>query len=215
MSVAIRAYREGNHARLVATGPFDLAHATMAARAVENLEAQLAGCGSVDVDLAQLERIDGAGAVLLARLLDRLDAGGRHARVIEGPNREAGRLIVPAIPAVPALRREIAYASAAASPSPPPGRADRPVCDSPPTSLSRSLSLAAASGATVDSRSVVALQLTRAVGYAVLHRFVSFFGTANFLGSSQSDHKRVARSAVLLRELPARPLVRPAGLPLF
>ena len=93
MSVAIRADREGNHARLVATGPFDLAHATMAARAVENAEALLAGCGSVDVDLAQLERIDGAGAVLLARLLDRLDAGGRHARVIEGPNREAARLI--------------------------------------------------------------------------------------------------------------------------
>jgi phospholipid/cholesterol/gamma-HCH transport system permease protein len=93
MSVAIRADREGNHARLVATGPFDLANATMAARAVENAEALLAGCGSVDVDLAQLERIDGAGAVLLARLLDRLDAGGRHARVIEGPNREAARLI--------------------------------------------------------------------------------------------------------------------------
>ena len=93
MSVAIRADREGDHARLVATGPFDLAHATMAARAVENAEALLAGCGSVDVDLAQLERIDGAGAVLLARLLDRLDAGGRHARVIDDPNREAARLI--------------------------------------------------------------------------------------------------------------------------
>jgi phospholipid/cholesterol/gamma-HCH transport system permease protein len=93
MSVAIRADREGNHARLVATGPFNLAHATMAAQAVENAEALLAGCGSVDVDLAQLERIDGAGAVLLARLLDRLDAGGRHARVIDGPNREAARLI--------------------------------------------------------------------------------------------------------------------------
>ena len=93
MSVAIRADREGNHARLVTTGPFDLAHATMAARAVQSAEALLAGCGSVDVDLAQLERIDGAGAVLLARLLDRLDAGGRHARVIEGPNREAARLI--------------------------------------------------------------------------------------------------------------------------
>jgi phospholipid/cholesterol/gamma-HCH transport system permease protein len=93
MSVAIRAHREGNHARLVPTGPFDLAHATMAAQAVENAEALLAGCGSVDVDLAQLERIDGAGSVLLARLLDRLDAGGRHARVIDGPNREAARLI--------------------------------------------------------------------------------------------------------------------------
>ena len=51
------------------------------------------GCGSVDVDLAQLDRIDGAGAVLLARLLDRLDADGRHASVIEGANGEAARLI--------------------------------------------------------------------------------------------------------------------------
>ena len=93
MSVAVRVDRERDHERLVVTGPFDLAHATMAARAVENAEALLAGCGSVDVDLAQLERLDGAGAVLLARLLDRLDAGGRHARVIEGPNHEAARLI--------------------------------------------------------------------------------------------------------------------------
>jgi len=93
MSVAIRADREGDHARLVPTGPFDLAHAIAAARAVENAEARLSGCVSVDVDLAQLDRIDGSGAVLLARLFDRLDAAGRHARVIEGPNREAARLI--------------------------------------------------------------------------------------------------------------------------
>ena len=51
------------------------------------------GCGSVDVDLAQLDRIDGAGAVLLARLLDRLDADGRYASVVEGLNGEAARLI--------------------------------------------------------------------------------------------------------------------------
>ena len=66
MNVAIRADREGDHARIVPTGPFDLAHATMAVRAVENAEAILVGCGSVDVDLAQLDRIDGAGAVLLS-----------------------------------------------------------------------------------------------------------------------------------------------------
>jgi phospholipid/cholesterol/gamma-HCH transport system permease protein len=77
----------------IPTGPFDLAHATTAARAVDDAAALLAGCGSVDVDLAQLDRIDGAGAVLLARLLDRLDADGRHATVIEGSNREAARLI--------------------------------------------------------------------------------------------------------------------------
>ena len=81
------------NARLVPTGPFNLTHATAAARAVENAEALLRGCVSVDVDLAQLDRIDGTGAVLLARLFDRLDADGRHARVLEGPNREAARLI--------------------------------------------------------------------------------------------------------------------------
>jgi len=45
-----------------------------AAQEIENAEARLSGCASVDVDLAQLDRIDGAGAVLLARLCDRLDA---------------------------------------------------------------------------------------------------------------------------------------------
>ena len=56
-------------------------------------EARLSGCRSVDVDLAQLDRIDGAGAVLLARLLDRLDADGRRAIIVEGHNLEAARLI--------------------------------------------------------------------------------------------------------------------------
>ena len=37
----------------------------------------------------QLDRIDGAGAVLLARFLDRLDAEGRHTCVIKGYNPEA------------------------------------------------------------------------------------------------------------------------------
>src|SRR3974390_1655588 len=93
MSVTIRADREGDHARLVLTGPFDLANAMAAARAVENAEERLRGCVSIDVDLAQLDRIDGAGAVLLARLFDQLDADGRHVRAIEGRNREAARLI--------------------------------------------------------------------------------------------------------------------------
>lgn len=93
MSVAVRADREGDRASLVPTGSFDLAHATEMAQAVESAEAQLSGCSSVDVDLGQLDRIDGAGAVLLARLLDRLVAEGRHARLVEGHNREAARLI--------------------------------------------------------------------------------------------------------------------------
>jgi phospholipid/cholesterol/gamma-HCH transport system permease protein len=93
MSVAIRTDREGEHARLVPTGSFDLAHAMAVAREVENAETLLSGCDWVDVDLAQLDGIDGAGAVLLARFLDRLDEDGRRARVIEGPNNEAARLI--------------------------------------------------------------------------------------------------------------------------
>ena len=92
MSVAVRADREGDHARLVPTGPFDLAHAMAAAREVGSAEMRLSGCVSVDIDLGQLDRLDGAGAVLLARLFDRLDANGGHARVIEG-NPEAAQLI--------------------------------------------------------------------------------------------------------------------------
>jgi len=92
MSVALRADREGGHAILVATGPFDLAHAREVTQAVRDAEASLNGCRSVDVELAQIDRIDGAGAVLLARLLDRLEADGRQASV-KGDNPEAARLI--------------------------------------------------------------------------------------------------------------------------
>ena len=86
MSVAVRADRKGDQVSLVPTGTFDLAHATAVGEGVESAEARLSGCRSVDVDLAQLDRIDGAGAVLLARLLDRLDAGGCRASIVEGQN---------------------------------------------------------------------------------------------------------------------------------
>jgi phospholipid/cholesterol/gamma-HCH transport system permease protein len=93
MSVSVRVGREGNHASLVPTGPFDLAHTTAVTQALEGAEASLHGCSSIDIDLAQISRIDGAGAVLLARLLDRLDADGGQARVVQGENPEAVRLI--------------------------------------------------------------------------------------------------------------------------
>ena len=93
MSVAVRADRKGDHATLVPTGTFDLAHATAVGRAVETAEAHLSGCRSVDVDLTQLDPVDGAGAVLLARLLDRLDAGGCRASIVDNRNVEAARLI--------------------------------------------------------------------------------------------------------------------------
>ena len=91
--VALRTDRQGDRASLTLSGPFDLAHAMEAASAVENAGAGLKGCVSVDIDLTQLDRIDGAGAVLLARFWDRLDAQGYQARIIEGPNQEAVRLI--------------------------------------------------------------------------------------------------------------------------
>ena len=112
MSVTVRVDREGDHASLAPTGPFDLAHATAVSRAVEATEARLSGCVLIDVDLAQLDRIDGAGAVLLARLLDRLDAEGRGGCVVKGDNLEAARLI--------ALYRE--------------RRVDRPAPQTPPMS---------------------------------------------------------------------------------
>jgi phospholipid/cholesterol/gamma-HCH transport system permease protein len=90
-AVDIRTNPEGD--RLVPAGPFDLPHAAAVARAVGKMPAGLEGCRSIDVDLAQLDRIDGAGAVLLARLLDRLDASGRRTRIVEETNPEAARLI--------------------------------------------------------------------------------------------------------------------------
>ena len=93
MSVAIRAEREGDRARLLPVGPFDLAHAPAVATAVAHVPPDLEGCRSIDVDLSHLDRIDGAGAVLLARFLDRLDADGDRTRVVEDRNPEAARLI--------------------------------------------------------------------------------------------------------------------------
>ena len=84
MSVAIQADREGDRARLVPAGPFDLAHAAAVARAVGEAEVRLKGCRTVDVDLAAVDRIDGAGAVLLARLIDRLEARGLRTRLDRG-----------------------------------------------------------------------------------------------------------------------------------
>jgi phospholipid/cholesterol/gamma-HCH transport system permease protein len=85
--------RQGDRASLTPSGSFDLAHAMAATQEVENAEARLEGCVSIDIDLTRLDRIDGAGAVLLARLCDRLDAEGHLAGVIEGPNSNAALLI--------------------------------------------------------------------------------------------------------------------------
>jgi phospholipid/cholesterol/gamma-HCH transport system permease protein len=79
------------------------------ARVVGEAETRLAGCRTVDVDLAGVDRIDGAGAVLLARCLDRLDASGLTTRVIEGRNPDAARLVA-------LYRRSRSVGGAAANP---------------------------------------------------------------------------------------------------
>jgi hypothetical protein len=51
MTVTVRTDRDGQHAHLVAEGPFDLAHATEVAHAVGDTQPSLVGCQSLDVDL--------------------------------------------------------------------------------------------------------------------------------------------------------------------
>ena len=89
----IRTDTDGDRARLVPEGPFDLDHAVFAARALDAVPTDLDGRHSVDIDLTHVARIDGAGAVLLARLIDRLDANGHRTRVLEHSNPEAAQLI--------------------------------------------------------------------------------------------------------------------------
>jgi phospholipid/cholesterol/gamma-HCH transport system permease protein len=93
IGVAIRTDREGVRARLVPAGSFDLAHALDVRQAAASVERRLAGCRTIDVDLTQLERLDGSGAVLLARLFDFLDTTGCHTTVAADGNPEAARLI--------------------------------------------------------------------------------------------------------------------------
>jgi phospholipid/cholesterol/gamma-HCH transport system permease protein len=113
MGAVIRADREGDRARLTPVGQFDLPRALAAARAIEHTEAALAGCRLVELDLAQLDDIDGAGAVQLARLLDRVEAAGPATRVLDEHNPRAARLIAlyrqrgPITPAVKSRQQTI------------------------------------------------------------------------------------------------------------
>jgi phospholipid/cholesterol/gamma-HCH transport system permease protein len=96
MSVVIRLNVDDEHARLIPTGSFDLTQAADIARAVAETERDLRdldGRRAVILDLSSLERIDGSGAVLLAGLIDRLEARGLGTRCIEAHNPHAGRLI--------------------------------------------------------------------------------------------------------------------------
>ena len=91
--VAVRTEADGERARLVPAGTFDLAHASAVVRAVEQAERNLISNGDVDLHLSALERIDGSGALVLARLIDRLEARGHRTRLIGDDNSNAVRLI--------------------------------------------------------------------------------------------------------------------------
>jgi phospholipid/cholesterol/gamma-HCH transport system permease protein len=93
MNIAVRTEREGDRARLGPVGAFDVAHAPAVAQAVAHVPPDLEGCRSIDLDLTHLDRIDGSGAVLLARFLDRLDVDGDRTRIVADRNPEAARLI--------------------------------------------------------------------------------------------------------------------------
>ncbi len=93
MEVTIRADRQGDHGYVVPSGAFDLLHATAVARSLDTVRSQFETCQSVDLDLAHIDHIDGTGAALLARLLDRLDASGCRTHVVEDHNPEAARLV--------------------------------------------------------------------------------------------------------------------------
>ena len=91
--VRVLTERKADRVRLTPVGQFDLAHATTAAQEIANAERALNGCRAIELDLSDVERIDGTGAVLLARLLDRLAAGGRTIHMVEERNRAASNLI--------------------------------------------------------------------------------------------------------------------------
>lgn len=91
--VEIHTGANGDRVRLVPAGAFVLSHGTAVAEVVDDVFTGLEAGRPIELDLARVERIDGAGAVLLARLIDRLDASGHRPRILEDSNPEAARLI--------------------------------------------------------------------------------------------------------------------------
>ena len=81
VNVDVRVERKLDHATIVLSGPFDLPHSTEVVHAVQKAEPHLDGCHSADISLGQVNRIDGTGAVLLARLLERLATNGCRTEV--------------------------------------------------------------------------------------------------------------------------------------
>lgn len=74
-------------------GRFELANAPAVVQELDRTESQVKGCQSLELNLAQTEEMDGTGAVLVARFLDRVDSTGCRTSILEGHNCEAARLI--------------------------------------------------------------------------------------------------------------------------
>jgi phospholipid/cholesterol/gamma-HCH transport system permease protein len=91
--VEIRTDASGDRIRLLPAGSFVLSHGAAVAQVVDGVITSVQAGRPIDVDLARVERIDGAGAVLLARLIDRLDASGHRPRILADSNPGAAQLI--------------------------------------------------------------------------------------------------------------------------
>lgn len=85
--------RTGEKGRLLLSGYFDLDNASAIERVLETSEHELERCTDVDLSLRGLQHIDGAGAVLLARMIERLEGRGQRVQVIEDEDPEAANLI--------------------------------------------------------------------------------------------------------------------------
>jgi phospholipid/cholesterol/gamma-HCH transport system permease protein len=93
MSAAVRADRKGDRACLTPSGQFDLAHVATISKEIARVEMSCGGCPAVELDVGEIEHIDGTGAILLARFLDRLERNGPKAHIVESSNPRAARLI--------------------------------------------------------------------------------------------------------------------------
>jgi phospholipid/cholesterol/gamma-HCH transport system permease protein len=93
MSVVVRAHREGDQARLLLGGGFTLVNAMAVERALADAEPTLRGCSRVELDLTDVADVDGSGAVLLARLLDRLEAEGCRTALLGSDSAEGSRQV--------------------------------------------------------------------------------------------------------------------------
>jgi phospholipid/cholesterol/gamma-HCH transport system permease protein len=83
----------GDRARIISSGSFDLTNVTSVARALSDVETDLPVCRDLELDLAAVDRLDGAGAVTLARFLDRVGDRGISTRIEAARNPETARLI--------------------------------------------------------------------------------------------------------------------------